>query len=297
MNKRERRDKKTARFTALQNLNTSALHRSNTPVRIGNQTSFSAPPILPFEYAIENGFDTFEWFPDKRPSGIGWNIDDISPETRLYIRKMAVEHNVSLTIHARWWANPLISENQKVLSEDLKFAIDINATLINIHLYKDNGLENYVKSIMPFIIRSKESGIKLAIENTALTNPDDFNKLFFILQNLKGVRTEHVGMCLDIGHANLCDLARNDYIGFLDQIAPETPIIHVHLHENYGDQDSHLPIFTGPARNNDTGVRALIERLKKRGFSGSIILEQWPQPPSLLNQARDKLYQILFSLA
>jgi hypothetical protein len=34
-------------------------------------------------------------------------------------------------------------------------------------------------------------------------------------------------------------------------------------------------------------------RLKKRKFSGSIILEQWPEPHTLLNQARDRLYEIL----
>jgi hypothetical protein len=32
--------------------------------------------------------------------------------------------------------------------------------------------------------------------------------------------------------------------------------------------------------------------MKRRGFSGSLILEQWPQPPSLLNQARDALLRI-----
>ena len=55
-------------------------------IRIGNQTSFSAStPILPFEYAIENGFDAFEWFPDKKEWGAGWDEKDINAETRRYI--------------------------------------------------------------------------------------------------------------------------------------------------------------------------------------------------------------------
>jgi hypothetical protein len=29
--------------------------------------------------------------------------------------------------------------------------------------------------------------------------------------------------------------------------------------------------------------------MKKRGFSGSIILEQWPEPADLLDEARDRL--------
>ena len=32
-----------------------------------------------------------------------------------------------------------------------------------------------------------------------------------------------------------------------------------------------------------------MERLKRRSFSGTVILEQWPDPPSLLDNARDRL--------
>jgi hypothetical protein len=62
------------------------------------------------------------------------------------------------------------------------------------------------------------------------------------------------------------------------------------MHENYGDSDSHLPLFTGPAGKNVSGISDFISRMNGRGFSGSIILEQWPEPPTLLNEARDRLY-------
>jgi hypothetical protein len=71
------------------------------------------------------------------------------------------------------------------------------------------------------------------------------------------------------------------------------PIIHLHLHENHGDRDSHLTLFTGPAGRDPAGLSALLERLARRGFSGSGILEQWPQPPELLVQARDRLLELV----
>ena len=265
---------------------------SKPSIRIGNQTSFSVSPTLPFEYAVKNGFKAFEWFPDKQTSGIGWDLDDINSDTRSYINMTAFKNDVNLTVHTPWRANPLLVEGNEVILKTFNFARDINASLVNIHLYTDKGLDNYVKSIIPVIKRAKEFGIKLAIENTPITTPDDFNKMFVIIQNLNGIKIENIGMCLDIGHANLCSLTQNDYIAFIDQITPDVPIIHIHLHENYGDYDSHLPLFTGPSQNNDSGIRELVKRLKKRRFSGSIILEQWPQPPSLLNQSRDRLYQI-----
>ena len=76
---------------------------------------------------------------------------------------------------------------------------------------------------------------------------------------------------------------------YLDALTPIVPLAHLHLHENFGDRDSHLPLFTGPARDNPSGIQGMVERLERRGFAGCAILEQWPQPPSLLVEARDGL--------
>ncbi len=259
-------------------------------IRIGNQTSFTAKSLmLPFEYAIANGFGAFEWFPDKKETGKGFMASDIDSKTRRHIRDTALTHDIRLSIHAPWWANPMNYEGKALLLKDLEFARDLGATLLNIHLYNGEGINAYAMAITEIIERTAEMGIRLSIENTTFTVPEDFNKLFTILRNQKQKAIGHVGMCLDLGHANLCDSTHNDYLKFMDRLDKEVPIIHVHLHENYGDEDSHLPLLTGPSGKDDAGLIGFIKRLKERRFSGSIILEQWPDPPSLLNQARDKL--------
>lgn len=96
-------------------------------------------------------------------------------------------------------------------------------------------------------------------------------------------------MCFDVGHANLCAATHNDYVRYLDELAPEVPVIHAHVHENYGDADSHLTLFTGPAGRDDQGIRSILKRLAARTFDGVMILEQWPTPPELLIQARTRL--------
>ena len=100
-------------------------------------------------------------------------------------------------------------------------------------------------------------------------------------------------MCLDMGHANLCGATRNDFIRYLDGLALEVPIVHLHVHENYGDADSHLPLFTGPAGVDDAGVRAFLERLRRRDYRGAMILEQWPNPPRFLVEAAARLWELL----
>lgn len=151
----------------------------------------------------------------------------------------------------------------------------------------------YAQAILGPLRWAAAHGLKLAIENTPETTPDDFNALFAALDGLNPPQLAHVGMCLDLGHANLCQSTHHDYLGYLDQLEPHVPIIHLHVHENWGDADTHLPLFTGPAGRDDAGVRAFLDRICQRGYRGAVILEQWPQPPSLLNQARDRLLKML----
>ena len=267
--------------------------RGRRTIRIGNQTAFiSVTPIEPFVYAVENGFDAFEWFPDKKETGAGWEISDLDDGLRRFIRETAREHDIALTVHLPWWVHPMTEGAATIFAEQVDFAASIGAILLNVHLDTSQGLSAYIQALVPLINLCRQAGIQLSLENTPLTPPEDFNRLFVLLQDLKDIITEHVGMCFDLGHANLWAGTQNDYIGYLDRLDRQVRLSHVHLHENYGDADSHLPLFTGPAGRNEAGVLALVDRLKKRGFQGTLILENWPTPPTLLNEAREKLLRM-----
>ena len=265
-------------------------------IKIGNQSAFSArTPLQPFEYAVANGFDAFEWFPDKKDSGSGWDEKDLDIETRSYIKDTAKKHNITLSVHASLQGNPPGEKSSEILFGNVEFAQHIGATLLNIHLVNEEGIECFINSIKPVIMYTARTGINLSIENTPLTGPGDFNVLFDQLHKKRSLQTSHIGMCLDLGHANLHEATRNDYLKFIELLGPSVPIIHMHMHENYGDRDSHLPFFTGPSARDTSSVHEIVERLKKRGFAGSVILEQWPDPPLLLNEARDRLHHMFNS--
>jgi len=261
-------------------------------IRIGNQTANSAAHVMqPFDYALENGFEAFEWFPDKKPSGVGWDEGDLDQGARGYIRHAASERHMRLSVHARWQANPLKPEAEAALFKDLQLANDLGAVLLNVHLYAEHGPDAYARAITPLLKTVAQMGLQLSIENTPLTGPADFNQLFAALRRLDSVPLGNVGMCLDLGHANLYGWTRHDYLKYLDQLDPEVPINHLHFHENYGDYDSHLPLFTGPSATDYSGIIGVIQRLRQRHYSGSVILEQWPHPAWLLRQARNKLIE------
>jgi sugar phosphate isomerase/epimerase len=263
-------------------------------LRVGNQSAFSANSLtLPFDFALQNGFDAFEWFPDKQSNGAGWQISDLSPAQRQTYRAKARDAGVSLSVHAPIHAEPLRPGATKELDDSLRLAVDLGAGLLNIHFSAPQQVEEYAAAVQPLVQRCAISGVKLAIENVPAVSPEDFNRLFALLARSAPKGEPVVGMCLDVGHANLHPETRNDYIGYLDRLRPDVPILHIHLHENHGDRDSHLVIFTGPAGQNPAGVLALLDRLERRGFSGNVILEQWPQPPEMLVEARDKLLELV----
>jgi sugar phosphate isomerase/epimerase len=264
-------------------------------IRIGNQTAFSARSVLePFEFALANGFTAFEFFPDRGCTGAcGWAEQELNQEARHWIRQTAKEKGVELTVHAPLDFCPLNNPEEGRLYSTVEFAHDIGATLVNLHLDTSRGADAFVAALRPALLLTAEANLKLAIENTVWTGPDDFNALFTVLCEHSDVDASNIGMCFDLGHANLFDPLRNNYWAYLDGLTAKVPIIHLHLHENFGDRDSHLPLFTGPSRDNPAALVGMVQRLRRRAFSGCAILEQWPQPPSLLADVRNRLAELL----
>ncbi len=257
-------------------------------IRVGNQSAFSAHPLtLPFDFAVQHGFDAFEWFPDKHANGAGWVASDLAPAQRQVLRHKARDEGISLSVHAPVYADPLRKETHKDLDDSVRLAVDLGAGLLNVHFSDPQRGEEFARALTPWIDRCGIAGVKLAIENMPATSPEDFNRLFTLLPKTG------TGMCLDVGHANLHPSTRNDYIAYVDRLRPEVPILHLHLHENHGDVDSHLVVFSGPAGRDPSGIVALFERLERRGFVGNTILEQWPQPPEQLVAARERLLELM----
>jgi sugar phosphate isomerase/epimerase len=267
-------------------------------LRIGNQTTFAAPSALdPFEFAIAHGFRAFEFFPDRGPAGNGgWDERALSSAERDYIKRAALACDLQLTVHAPLTFDPLRDPNDSRLHSTVEFARDIGAVLLNLHLDLSQGVDAFARSLGPALEATRMAELQLALENTVWTGPEDFNQFFRHLDQTMPGEFQHVGMCFDMGHANACAATRNDYCGFLDRLAPHVPVTHLHLHENYGDRDSHLTLFTGPSRDSAAGLLGMVQRLDGRGFDGCGIMEQWPQPPSLLVEARNKLAALLATI-
>ena len=262
---------------------------SQARFRIGNQTNCNVPAHLPFQFAVDNGFDAFEWFSD--PGRVGWHEDTMSTAQRAECRAVARKHDILFSVHAPWAADPTTTAGAASILQSIRFAGEVGAGVVNLHIFPQHDVKVYVEALMPLIRAIDNPKTRLSIENTRQTSPEDANAIFAEI-SAKPEAAGRVGMCLDMGHANLFEGTHNDYLSYVDRLGGHVPIIHWHAHENWGDRDSHLPLFTGAAAQDDGSVRALVQRLKRRGFAGSVVMEQWPEPPEILVQTRRRLLQI-----
>jgi sugar phosphate isomerase/epimerase len=259
-------------------------------IRIGNQTCSHAPALDPFEFALRHKFDAFDWFSDKGSQG--WCEAETDAEVRQKLRQAGASAGVRFSVHAPRAADPVSADGATAVRRSIDFAADVAAVLVNLHFVPAHEPRAFADALGPLFEAARRAEVRLSLENTPETSPAEVNALFAVLATMPEA-ADRVGLCFDMGHANLHAGTRNDYVGFLDRLGAHVPIIHWHAHENWGDRDSHLPLFTGPSARDPRGLTELARRLLRRGFRGSVVLEQWPNPPSLLVQARDGLRQIL----
>jgi sugar phosphate isomerase/epimerase len=107
-------------------------------------------------------------------------------------------------------------------------------TMVRFSLTED-WLEAAGKFWRDEIARYAAIGVRVVLENVAEQSPDSMIEL------AERVKNEHFGLCLDIGHANLC--SQVPPCQWVKKMGPR--LKHVHLHDNHGQSDQHLPVGKG----------------------------------------------------
>ena len=87
----------------------------------------------------------------------------------------------------------------------------------------------FLSSLNELLERVPEN-VRFAVENTPLAS----GEIDVILDIVHRYPPERVGVCLDLGHANIRENTMNALRAAADRL------IHVHAHDNYGAQDDHL---------------------------------------------------------
>lgn len=132
-----------------------------------------------------------------------------------------------------------------------------------------------LKTLRALLDAGRAVGIGIMIENVpaGFNTPEQLADLLDPLPEL--------GLHLDVGHANL-GVAANVTEPILERFGDR--LRHVHLHDNDGDADQHLPLGAGTI-----DLPPVIQAIRRSGYDGTITLEVFSQERRHFDDSRDIL--------
>lgn len=237
------------------------------------------------KWIVENGFDFVDLFlePDRNI------IENLDPMKIIEIIK---ECNIETVGHTAWYLpigspmKQLRDEAVSIINDYIVFFSKINCCKMTIHanwppsmFNNDEGINFQTESIQKILDFSKNFNIRIMYEPIDTIN-DSIENVGKILDLNK-----ELFFHLDTGHANLFKRNPIDYIRkFKDKL------IHVHLHDNDGKSDLHLPIGTGIIKWKD-----IIDELKAF-YKETVTLEIFSQDRDYVLLSKKKIDEYLKGL-
>lgn len=109
--------------------------------------------------------------------------------------------------------------------------------------------ESYVEQSVLFwkeFLASAPDDLTIALENVMEPDPA------MLVEIASGVGDGRLGLCLDVGHANTC-VSKLDALSWIEPMSAH--LRHVHLHDNHGGADLHLPLGQGCIRAEEIITR------------------------------------------
>lgn len=165
------------------------------------------------------------------------------------------------------------------------FCAAIGAKLINVHpftripLYGREWIaQRHVEVLGELLAMAESRGLRLMLENMPpyFNQPGDLRPVFQALPGL--------GFHLDVGHANL-EVPVNIAGKLLDALHDR--LAHVHINDNFGREDLHLPL--GAGRINWPWVA---RTLRRHGYDGTVTLEIFSPDRGYLLASKEKWERI-----
>ena len=143
----------------------------------------------------------------------------------------------------------------------------------------EKAIEHAIESLETIVERADKLGLLLCVENLFprthfLVEPDEFVEIF---ENFPRLR-----LTLDTGHAHIGDKDGKRAINFIKRFPDR--ISHIHVSDNLGEEDNHLPVGTGTVNFPE-----IVKAIKEIGYDDTITLEVFSKDRDYLRISREKL--------
>jgi sugar phosphate isomerase/epimerase len=199
---------------------------------------------------------------------------------------------LGVVAHTAWFlpfGSPFAGVRQAVLHEFrrcLRAAQALGATVMNVHYGKPPGffrqeqvVQWHAEVLSQLCEEAAQSGVTIVLEHVPQAGGSQLEIIVAIMERVPLLRFH-----LDSGHAKL-ERGHDRWGEYLEQLGHK--LLHVHLSENDGTADQHLPL--GSAPRSGTNWPQHVQKLKATGYDGTITLEVFAPHPEYLLLSRDLL--------
>jgi sugar phosphate isomerase/epimerase len=174
------------------------------------------------------------------------------------------------------------------MSRSLMVAAELNAIKVVVHpsvisglgvLVMETALQLAMDALSGIIAQGETLGLDLCLENMfprcrAFYEPAHFEPLMMRYPSLR--------LTLDTGHANIDSPGGRRAIGFIDRFG--SMIGHLHVSDNNGKRDDHLPVGKG-----NIDFKSILRRLIAAGFDHTVTIEVFSDDRRDVKASRERI--------
>lgn len=197
----------------------------------------------------------------EKVEGLGFDFVELVSEWPNFLTRgtwkayadVLASFKLEVTVHAPFSDVNIGSLNERirrasleVLAETFEIASRLGAFTVTVHpghcspasrKYRADYNRVHRSSLRELENLSEEFGVKVGVENMPRFPILDAQEPERLAELLEGI---NLGVTFDVGHLNTVG---GDFEGFLELLGDR--VVHVHLHDNSGESDEHLPLGRG----------------------------------------------------
>jgi sugar phosphate isomerase/epimerase len=239
----------------------------------------AASTLYMLDQPLENILDKLVELPIKRIEVADSGNHSLNPRRVERLQELSSSYELQYSIHAPYADTNLAADDDlirewvlKRIRASIRFASELDAKYLIIHPGWTTATERFMRgrswdlnlrSLYWLLRYAGDYGVNCLMENVPNPTPyllvsvDDF-------QLFNEEMDPPMNLVLDVAHAHL----QGEVFDFIDNFRDK--IKHVHVSDNWGETDEHLPLGEG---NINWGK--VIDALQDAGFDGWIVIESY----------------------
>jgi len=250
-------------------------------MRIGMMNNPARDPLREIRWAAEHGFDFIDLTLEHPKTG----ADVVDSRA---VRAALDETGLGVVGHTAWYlpfGSPVPRLRDAAIAEvESAFSQFVAAGVALVNVHPDGGRRTVgigveqicgwnVAAFAHLAASAEAHGLRLMVENV----PEHFDTI----ADLGALLDAHpsIGFHLDIAHAQVRGNRTHEFLGAFSE-----RLVHVHLSDNSGRSDDHLPLGAGRL-----DWKRLVRALKRTGYNATITLEVFSDDSDYLLASQRKL--------